>query len=214
MLCVTSLPLMGIRNSVLVQHLVLEDSLLTTPHGDQKQDGRSSSVSLSVVSHYPSWGSETFKHLCAPVFFSSSHYPSWGSETSTTSDFSSRSGVISLPLMWIRNGPRQQSTDPSATYSLPLMGIRNTGCWLSVRTYSISHYPSWGSETGIPARKGVLHQAHYPSWGSETGGRRPVWCCRHVLTTPHGDQKPAVRTGCNGRIQPSHYPSWGSETVV
>ena len=96
--------------------------------------------------------------------------------------------------------------------SLPLMGIRNWRSAALFRRRGSTHYPSWGSETLVLARRApctlshypswgsetslvffllqLALDAHYPSWGSETRGRKFARVRVDQLTTPHGDQKP------------------------
>ena len=53
--------------------------------------------------------------------------------------------------------------------SLPLMGIGNPCCAPECVIATVSHYPSWGSETCVmPAPPLQPSSSHYPSWGSET----------------------------------------------
>ena len=106
----------------------------------------------------------------------------------------------SLPLMGIEN-PRTSSGFPPAEYrSLPLMGIENPFSQAPPRSSPATHYPSWGSKTGRPRRRGSWcgSQAHYPSWGSKTGDslaspRLPVAASLPLMGIENPDAAEALR---------------------
>ncbi len=229
----TSLPLMGIRNSRRgrLGHSAMPK--LTTPHGDQKPPA-SRAVSCSSINSLPLMGIRNRPELVMTRPRAMTHYPSWGSETAAWSSTGSKV-VCSLPLMGIRNSSSASSQIPPSAVSLPLMGIRNLSRQPSTHRRIHAHYPSWGSETRL-----------------DVGVQRAVL----DLTTPHGDQKrhsfallpllqhcslplmgirniltwsrrarasanslPLMgirnRHACDDvpAVRPSHYPSWGSETT-
>ena len=97
-----SLPLMGIGNAEAEKITKVKNMLLITPHGDRKPtlseyQNRQRGASLPLMgignprcapmrtsrttAHYPSWGSETRRHLRRAAWPPPPHYPSWGSET-------------------------------------------------------------------------------------------------------------------------------------
>ena len=147
-------------------------------------------------------------------------------------------GIGNLPAV-----PQRQPRRDVSGCSLPLMGIGNprTRIRRAQSAVTVSHYPSWGSETHRLIRRVAIanrEAAHYPSWGSETseGSMLVAGMPPHLLITPHGDRKHARGTlrrndhagslplmgignaQCVGHQWPpwrgrgTHYPSWGSET--
>ena len=136
-----------------------------------------------------------------------SHYPSWGSETSRLQHAgrlrAPPSADFSLPLMGIGN-PTCADVLTAArekqrfTSSLPLMGIGNAGrrgVGIVAVPSGAPHYPSWGSET---ACAGYVDQRHaqqnsLPLMGIGNFVRarriRPVPRTIPHLITPHGDRK-------------------------
>ena len=166
---------------------------------------------------------------------------------------------FSLPLMGIGNAARHRPSRLGCVDSLPLMGIGNSRfharswpCYCQLitphgdrkpgwerrgtRGCSMTHYPSWGSETRCSgAAPGSATAAHYPSWGSETAGRPHVGIVVAIDSLPlmgignltvlevrtllWGLSLPLMGIG-NFQIRPgsrlrplTHYPSWGSETT-
>ena len=100
---------------------------------------------------------------------------------------------------------------PRPLFSLPLMGIGNPSRSWCTPGATITHYPSWGSETSaglfgwtgpstslplmgignpVASNAGVsISGAHYPSWGSETAVAVVRTEKPFALITPHGDRK-------------------------
>ena len=124
---VSSLPLMGIGNSVGDADVHGCSLVLITPHGDRKRIGG------------------------GPCTRSATHYPSWGSETHRIG--SSGRPVNSLPLMGIGNLPVTGGPLPWCSGLITPHGDRKP---IVRQRYAVdrgrstlTHYPSWGSETGV-----------------------------------------------------------------
>ena len=159
---------MGIRNATGKQRRALL-RLLTTPHGDQKQQARRG------------------RH---PVLFHVS-LPLMGIRNATGKQRRALLRLLTTPHGDQKPFPLPCCRGPTAGTHYPSWGSETTSGPLVARARNGPHYPSWGSETRPPCPQITKRQStHYPSWGSETASecrckRRPLG-----LTTPHGDQKP------------------------
>ena len=168
---------------------------LITPHGDRKPVGDLSSelcthcrppgstrterpTAVPAPSHYPSWGSKTYRGrvpLANRRTVPAPHYPSWGSKTP---DRRVGSGVRHEHHLITPHGDRKPGRSASASVTGP-------------RTRSVENYHRWLAETAeiLSAR------AHYPSWGSKTVWPTVTGCMTVIqfwvgdLITPHGDRK-------------------------
>ena len=141
-----SLPLMGIGNR-------LPRRALITPHGDRKPATTATSPPSTESTHYPSWGSETFRTRPPLPARDRPHYPSWGSETLSQRGNDVYNVVLITPHgdrkppplclyhlpdaeLITPHGDRKRATrrscarEPSCS-SLPLMGIGNSGYHLA-----------------------------------------------------------------------------------
>ena len=121
---------------------------LITPHGDRKRPGRARRSPMAMRSHYPSWGSETSSTF-APYLVVVHH---------------------SLPLMGIGNGRRVERGDVAGVRLITPHGDRKLTCGICGQHLRIPSLPLMGignlSRSSPPLARGTL--SHYPSWGSET----------------------------------------------
>ena len=228
----SSLPLMGIRNSL---------PPATT---------RSASSS-----HYPSWGFGTLAEEEHREVVQVLITPHGDSELTAASD-DTVGKLVSLPLMGIRNrhqGPSHATTGSShypswgfgtirratrnpakVSDSLPLMGIRNLTATLMGAGSWTPHYPSWGFGTRKLVRAGIpMSRSSLPLMGIRNLPARLGVSGPPLLITPHGDSEHGLGgAGCDGarglitphgdsERRPSararrgptpHYPSWGFGT--
>ena len=205
-----SLPLMGIGNPPKLIRVGRVWLFLITPHGDRERPAP--------------------RDRLEPLHLITPH----GDREPVLGSLENPPLSASLPLMGIGNRSR---THPRMVRPAPLItphGDREPrqrgpcACW------SRTHYPSWGSGTGVHGQSTRCAQAHYPSWGSGTRAPRREHPRREpLLITPHGDREPVVMPttpprlvaslplmgiGNHGALprgtwrEASHYPSWGSGT--
>ena len=128
----SSLPLMGIGNSIGRNRYIVARGVLITPHGDWKLGCDTRAMTRSCRTHYPSWGLETHRQSSPSGSQSvhslplmgigndagpspdtsrmQAHYPSWGLETSHPSAIA-RCTSSSLPLMGIGNSVVRRRRD-------------------------------------------------------------------------------------------------------
>ena len=153
------------------------------------------------------------------------HYPSWGSETRRARGCDRGGRDLITP-----HGDRKPSADAGIAAgergSLPLMGIGNGHGGSNARTFvdglitphgdrkprrmspPISRIPrslplmGIGNCTGD--RRGSRGGApHYPSWGSETSRRHSASHPARELITPHGDRKRALAEALEASVERS-----------
>ena len=207
---------MGIGNFVheLIVHEV--NSLLITPHGDRKphRDGSAKDRPLDLITPHGDRKLDVLRQIAAqdsdvpslPLMgignpddgasagstTADSHYPSWGSETCRHHPINRQVAQLITP-----HGDRKRTCSgsccASSGSSLPLMGIGNDVQRQSIGKEGTTHYPSWGSETGLQ-RDRLLDVAD--GLITPHGDRKLVMRARarsralsRSLITPHGDRK-------------------------
>ncbi len=201
-----SLPLRGIRNSV-VQGSSSTSCVSLPLRGIRNAHRPIPPVQLQSSLITPQGDQEPTADSAPAPLLDSPHYPSWGSGTSALVGGFAALRPVSLPLRGIRNQSVDLPTRGGVLSSLPLMGIRNRPDRSACREWQELSLPLMGIRNPISDFPPVPSRtSHYPSWGSEPPGPLSLQEWQELSLPLMGIRNAPARSrlGCRGKLITPH----------